>query len=1180
MRIERIELIGFKSFSDKTVFKLHPGTTAIVGPNGCGKSNIVDAFKWVLGEQSAKSLRGGRMEDVIFAGSATKKTKGMAEVTLVLSDIVNNPSNGPDGNDKPIPAEIAVTRRLYRSGESEYLMNKVRCRLKDIKNMFLDTGLELKAYSILEQGRIGDIVNSKPQDRRFLIEEVAGVMKYKIRKHEAMNKLESSKSNLQRLQDIISEVKRQINTINRHAKKAERYKKLFEEVKDIDLRIAKRDSKALQDEISSLDASEDAMKSNEAELSANLHSAEALTEEKKRLCIEHERSLAEIRTRLYSLEKEATGDEGKIALLKSDCENLRERYNTLIRQEKDLAIEKETTADSINNIRADETGMGEKLAVLQNILEEKKSYFVEADDEIIDLEHSIEEQRKNLFNKAEEISNTKNEINRLSLTIENIERKADKSSKDINTLNENLTSVTASMEQSKEELTRFEIELQGTKEAKEGLVNRLNEKKQGLSTTQEFLYSEREDLAGMNSKLESLIETDQSQMSSVDESIRMLCQVADIFETPPEYETAIEAALGDKLGAAIVEGRDEILKALRFIKENNKKRSGFISVNPDGRALSETEDMSLIKSSGVIGRAIKCTSVKDGFERVAASLLNDVCLVNNLSAALSLRQNPSGPDAGPLYLVTLEGEVLDPSGMVFGGADKGVLKIKRLIKELEKGVSEKREKIGNAEKMVSAFKDEIVSTENEIISIDGRISSQEKYCHELNMKISNLTEEDRRLRERHEYIKLEITDDYREKERLQAILAENEQRCNMLGSEKEEIEEKIRAVQASISGKRESLESMRAELTDVKLELTAVREKMASTTREIGRLNAVITSIERKKEEMSNECDNILEIIKRKEGEITEKGDALKSKVVAVSELQAEASEISEILGAKKAELEILEKEQKGLAQRLEAIRSELSQVEMKKMEQSMKLAYLKEDVHKTYAIEIETADISGPVEPEEEEKLAGLKDKIQSLGPVSLGTLDEYEELKSRYEFLSGQRDDLTESISSLEDTIQKINMTSKKRLEDAFEALNMKFKEVFTILFGKGRAELQLTEGSILDAGIEIIAQPPGKRLQNLTLLSGGEKALTALSLLFAGFMIKPTPLCLLDEVDAPLDESNTDRFINLLRELSGDIQFITITHNRRTMEAADYIYGITMEEPGASKVLSMQLAEAESL
>ncbi|HBH60442.1 MAG TPA: chromosome segregation protein SMC [Nitrospiraceae bacterium] len=1177
MRIERLELIGFKSFAEKTVFKYHPGTTAIVGPNGCGKSNIVDAFKWVLGEQSAKSLRGGSMEDVIFAGSASKKTKGMAEVTLILSDIIRKPSNGSEGEDSQMPSEISVTRRLYRSGESEYLMNKVPCRLKDIKNMFLDTGLELKAYSILEQGRIGDIVNSKPLDRRFLIEEVAGVMKYKVRKQEAMNKLEASKSNLQRLQDIIAEVKRQINTIDRHARKAEKYKKLFEEIKDIEVRTAKRDLKVFQEEIATLISSEEALKLNDAEVSINVHSMEALIEEKKRLCIENERSLAEIRNRLYTLEKEAMEDEGKIALLKSDCENLRERNGLLLRQSNDLTIEKETTLESIKEIEISAVEMERDISGLEAILTERKEIFSAEESGITEIEKELEHERRNLYTRAEELSNIKNGISHLLLNIENITRKTDRSSQEINTVQDSMSSLVQAIEQTKSEDVRFESELQESRKAKEGLVTRLKEKKIELSSSEEFLNRERESFAAMISRHESLVEIDRGHTASLDENIRTLCQVADIIETPSEYEAAFEAILGDKLGANIVESQDEISRALGYIKEQNAKRSGFITLDPLKDDLPGMTHASL-SQNGVIGEAIKFVSVKEGYGKVAAALLNDVILVDNLNTAFSLREHPdAGAMRKSMYIVTLGGEVLEPSGIVFGGTDKGVLKIKRQIKEIENEIASKKGIIADAVSSVAAIREDIVFTENEMISLDGTISSQEKYSHGMKLKIENLEEERARLQQKHEYISLEITDDHREIDSLKNALAQKELDYKALEDEKLLTEEKIRSVQNTISEKRESLETTRSELTEVKLELTSVREKMASVKRETERLHAAVIEIDRKKEEMSTERGNIQDVIGQKEQQVVQKEGELTLKIVAVSELQTEAAKINEILEAKKAELDLMEKQQKDLARQLEAIHTELSHVEMKKMERSMKLDYLKEDIHKTYSIDIATADVPDTVSPEEEERLPELKARLQEIGPVSLGTLDEYEELKGRFEFLTTQRDDLLSAITDLEDTIQKINRTSKKRLEEAFEALNEKFKEVFTILFGKGRAELQLTEGSILDAGIEIIAQPPGKRLQNLNLLSGGEKALTAVSLLFAGFMIKPTPLCLLDEVDAPLDESNTERFINLLKEMAKNIQFIAITHNRRTMEAADYIYGITMEEPGASKVVSVQLSEA---
>ncbi|RJQ49070.1 MAG: chromosome segregation protein SMC [Nitrospiraceae bacterium] len=1171
MRVERLELIGFKSFADKTVFNFHPGITAIVGPNGCGKSNIVDAFRWVLGEQSAKSLRGDSMEDVIFLGSATKKTKGMAEVTLVMSDITINSSNGSEDESKTSMTEISVTRRLYRSGESEYLMNKVPCRLKDIKNMFLDTGLELKAYSILEQGKMDHILNSKPQDRRFLIEEVAGVMKYKVRRTEALNKLEASKSNLQRLQDIIAEVKRQINTIDRHAKKAERYKKLLEDIKDIELRLAKRDSKALQNEISELVQSESSFQAREAEISANLHAAEALTEEKKRLCVDHEKYLSEIKMKLYALEREMTENEGKIALLKSDCENLKVRHEALLRQDGELYAERERTLLSIKETENGQVSLQSEIANLETALEDRNRVFLEADNGIGELEHSLELRRKDLFTKAGEISTIKNEMGNLSMSIENISRKAEKSSQDISLLKDSLVSLLTALEETKNERLKMESDLAETRNVKEALVQKLREKKQELSVNEEALYREREELAAAASKLDSFRELDQLQRSSVDEKIKALCQVADIFETTSQYETAIEAVLGDKLNAAVVEERNEIFRALEHIRDQRQKRSGFITLH-DQQSRSSSQHG--ISGHGVIGRAVQFITVKEDFRMTAESLLHDVVLVDNLHTAFSLRE----ANAAPLYFVTLSGEVLEPSGMVFGGSGKEVLKVKRMIKELDQDITARKERIATAEKAVYATREEIMATENDIISTDGKIFSQEKYCHALEVKQANFEEENGRLHKKQEYISLEMNDDYAEQDSLKKQLEEKETASRTLEHEKQAIEENIKTVQEEISVKRDLLEGLRSELTEIKLNLASAREKTSSMEREVRRLNNFISETDRKQQEMAGERISIEESMQSKSQEIADKEEALKAKVVSVSELQQQVSQAEEILESRQAELGIIEKQQRTLAAELETVRMELNHIEVKKMELSMKLNYLREDVRKTYTLEIEEAEIPDTVTPEEESNLVQLRERLQEIGSVSLGTLDEYEELKSRYEFLTKQSDDLQASIDALQETIQKINRTTQARLNEAFNALNEKFREVFTTLFGKGRAELHLTdEGSILDAGIEIVAQPPGKKLQNLMLLSGGEKALTALSLLFGGFMIKPTPLCILDEVDAPLDELNTDRFINLLRELSKGIQFITITHNRRTMEAANYIYGITMEEPGSSKVVSMHLAEA---
>ena len=1177
MRLERIEIIGFKSFAEKTIFNFHPGITAIVGPNGCGKSNVVDAFKWVLGEQSAKSLRGDSMEDVIFFGSTTKKTKGMAEVTLVLSDVVGEGTENKSATSSS--GGLSVTRRLFRSGESEYLMNKTLCRLKDIKNMFLDTGLELKAYSILEQGKMNSILNSKPQERRFIIEEAAGVMKYKVRKAEALQKLESSKSNLQRLQDIINEVKRQINSIDRYAKKAEKYKKLFDEIKDIDVRLSKRNTKRLKVEIDRLTAHENTLKNREAELSANLHSAEALIEEKKRGYVGSEKAHEEIRTKLYSTEKIVAEGEGRKELLKRDCQNMRERIIRLSERDGELEGEKETAVTGLNNIKGELLRMEKSIKELESTHENKNASFSVIESDIEVLEEKIEVEKSKLFNRAEEISVLKNEIKHLSATAENITRKTEKSFEDINTIKNELSQLENVITETGNEFINSESELSQETLSRNETSAALEIKKGELIANEETLYRDRENIAALNSKLDSLKEIEFEQRNKAGKEIKTLCQVADIFETSPEYENAIEAVLGEKLSVSVVRNKDEVTEAINLIKKQNKGRSGFISINHvEQNITSQPPAGNVSSTNGVIGKAIDLVKVKEGLDRVASSLLTEILIVDNLDTAFSeWERSLKETGSNSVHFVTTDGEVLEPSGIVFGGVMRGVLKVRRQIKEIERDISAKKEEVISSENSVNKMKSGIIAIEESIAKIEVDISNKEKYCHELKVRISSLDEEKARLQKNIDYLTIEKDSEEKEKERMSSLMQQKEADCRNLEGERDKAEQIISGMRDEIIEKKRSLESARLQLTEIKLDLTAVREKMTALSNESRRLNSAISEIDSKKADISKESLVIENEILGRENEITRKEEELKSSILLIDELKGRVSVMREALDTERAELSVLEERQKGSFSELDALRKELSQVEVKNKESSLELKYIIDEINRTYSVDIETVEITDEVSQEEEERLPLLKEKLQSIGPVSLGTLEEFEELKTRFDFLKKQQDDLLTAISSLEETIQKINNSTKQRLTEAFEALNIKFKEVFNTLFGEGKAELILTEGDILESGIEIIAQPPGKKLKNLTLLSGGEQALTALSLLFAGFMVKPTPMCLLDEVDAPLDESNTERFSALLMELSKKIQFIIITHNRRTMESAEYIYGITMEEPGVSNVVSMHLAEA---
>jgi|Deesub1362A_J573_1020465.scaffolds.fasta_scaffold00742_2 chromosome segregation protein len=1159
MRLKRIELIGFKSFADRTVLDFHPGITAIVGPNGCGKSNIVDAFKWVLGEQSAKSLRGDSMEDVIFFGSATRKTRGMAEVTLVLSGI------SVEGHDPD--SEISVTRRLYRSGESEYLINKTPCRLKDIKDIFLDTGLELKAYSILEQGRMNDILNAKPQDRRFLIEEVAGVMKYKVRRAEAMQKLESSRYNLQRLEDIIAEVKRQMNSINRYARKAERYKRLLEEVRDIDIRIAKREIRRLTAEVGEASSTLEGLRQKETEVSTGLHSIEALTEKKRAEYIDAEKRLDEMVKRLHEVEKMVTEAEGMIALLRKECDNLRDRVDELRGMGTALMDERRDVAERLKRIGEELEEMNARLRASEEALKDKEERLRGLIDEITGLEALVDDLRRRVFTKAEEGSVLKNEIKHLSMLIDESGRKIERLDEEIASVERSLSGLDEEYAKTKGEYTELKSTLSELTEKREGLDRRLRAKKEELKDIEARLYSGREELAAMSSRYESIRELYTSQRVDIGGDIKTFGQIADILETTPEYESAIEAVLGDKLNALIVEGHDDILNALRRIKEDGAKRCGFISLNPPP---IQRGDMQV--ADGVIHNAMDVVSIKDGFQAVVEALLGDVLIVKDIETAFRLRDRVNRY----LYMATLDGEVLEPSGVVYGGVERGLLRIRRQLRELERGIETKRAEVARDEEAVAVLTEEIKRCEGDILSVEQEMSACQEKFNELRLGLERLREEREQQQKKLYYLKTEIQDERNEEEDMKALRKEKERRHRELEAEREDAANKLRDVQAGIDQKRGEMEKVRSELTEIKLSITSINERIKTLMAEKDRLDRRASEIEEKKEEIEGRIVEISEEIAQKEEEIRRREDAMKSSILQAKGLEDEIQRGRDLISQLSDEIEGLDQRHKGLSSEHDKLKDELKHLEMRKMELEMRLGYIREDIRKTYNVSIGSVDEAIEVSTEEEERLAQLKERLQEMGPVSLGTLEEYEELKTRYDFLKKQQDDLISSINTLEETIQRINRSTQKRLTEAFNALNEKFKEVFRTLFGEGRAELILTEGSILESGIEIVAQPPGKRLKSLHALSGGEQALVALSLLFAGFMVKPTPMCILDEVDAPLDESNTGRFVKMLSGLSKEIQFITITHNRLTMEVADYIYGVTMEEPGVSKVVSMHLAE----
>lgn len=1173
MRIEKIELNGFKSFADKTTFNLHPGVTCVVGPNGSGKSNVVDSFRWVLGEQSAKSLRSEKMEEVIFNGSATKKQKGMSEVNLTVS--FDTSEEGGGSSDTP----TSISRRLYRSGESEYYINKTQCRLKDIRDILLDTGLEVRSYSILAQGQISEILNAKPHDRRFLIEEVAGVMKYKVRRAEAMSKLESSKANLQRVNDIISEVKKQINALDRQVKKAERYKKLSAEMGEIELKLAKKNYSDLREDRDKLIVESNATRERETFLRAEINRIENNVETGRIGLLGKEKQLEALNSELQIIEKEIAEKERNIAISTTESGNLREYLGKLSQQESDLA--QRMTATENRRVELEEASA--KLRVesdsLAQELTQRKEALACIEAELSEKEEVIEAKRKEVFRAAEDMSHLKNENGKSLASIENLDRKNTSDLRESEAARERLSGLEKAVNDTDAALISRNNELFMLNDKKGMVISEIEELSARVNEIRANLAQAREELASTSSRLESLteiaLEDSSKELLSERDRFHILASVAEVIEVDEVYEKAIEAALAEKVNGFLLPAFEDVTNAIAALKQKKVSRTVFVPVNLSARLESALPELNT-DSGAVSGRASELVRVqpgKEAFAVVIRSLLSNIFVVKDLSAATDLLPQTRGA-----AFVTMEGELVEPTGAVIIGETKGILKREREIRELTLVTQQKKNLIEQLEKTFRDMDAAVQENKALLRDMEASIIGIEKEISLLRLTAGNQTEEKERVSRNLAYLHIELQDIAREKEALKNIIAENEKKAAIINERKSGAEQHISDMQAAMARNRELYESENTAITELRLSLNSFKERMESARKEMDNSGESLADLLKTRTLLLEERENIDSRIIQCTEDIAWGNEELKGLVLKADNLKTFIAENREIFRNESEALLNLEQGARRLRSDLDSLTAKTAEADVAIAEHRLRLETLSEGVRQNYGIDLESF-IAEPTTPEDEPRLLELKAKIQELGPVNLGSLEEYEELKNHYDFLSQQQDDLNRSMAELEEAITKINSTTRKKLREAFEQLTIKFSEVFTYLFGGGRASLVLTdESNVLDSGIDIIAQPPGKKLQNINLLSGGEKTLTALSVLFASFLLKPSPLCVMDEVDAALDDSNIERFSGMLRDLAKDIQFIVVTHNRITMEAADYIYGITTEEPGVSKVISMQLSDRQ--
>ena len=1176
MKIKRIEITGFKSFVERTVLDFEAGITSIVGPNGCGKSNVVDAIRWVMGEQSARNLRGKMMEDVIFGGSESRKPLGMAEVSLILEN-----ADGLAPAAFREYAEIQVTRRLYRNGESDYLLNKAACRLLDITELFMDTGVGTRAYSIIEQGKIGMIINSKPEERRGLIEEAAGVTKYKARKKTALRKIEATRQNLLRLGDIVSEVRRQMNNLKRQAQRAQRFREFREELRDIELQFALRQFSALTERAGLAGRSAE-------EQASQVETAVRHTEQA-------ELDLEQARLEHAMREKETTQGQERVFHLTGELQRIESRLEfgsrevaTLDRQQEKIAAELEEIGRRLASLDDEESVLKQSQVDQTGVFAAEEDKLAESEDalsDLIDQEDSLgrqlEQARQNLYTLLSELTRASSQQEeadrRLAVLADLTER---------NRLE--AVAVTGQLERLQNSSSTLSGTIETIEEERNTLVQQrqhLQERQQALKAQMEQLENDllqrREVFSRHRSRLESLRQIERSLegyargvrtlLSDAGHKANMQGLVADILDVPEHLEAAVEAVLGDRVQALLPGRLENVEAALAFLGDKEGRCTFLLpEMSVDG-------DIPVIPGGTPLIDVVSC---RKGFQPAVARLFSGVFLVESLDDYLG-RPLPFG-----VTLTTEAGSLLTHRGELTGGGrqalDQGLLHKKREMKALEKQVKALEDEVASLNRQRDAVRQDSVETEQSLRRTEQELHQSELRVVDSRKDLDGLRLENVRLLERVEVLSLEEEQLHEEHTSLQKTKEQSSSSRVAREGEKRELEALVGRHQEELLGLRARAAEVRQMVTTLKVNLASLREREESGRKALERLVSLRDELCRRQVTLRQDATEAVEQQTRlhtEAGQLKIEMEVLYRKRV---EEQAVLDRLRERFEASRLDIEGREATLKQLRGRAQQLREELSSRQMQNRELQLEIEHLHATFLERYRIELTEAGVAGNQDPEFDEAAARdrrdyLQRRIDEIGEVNLMAIEEFQELEERYGFLSAQQEDLQESLEGLTAAIAKINRTTRKRFRETFDLVNAKFREIFPQLFNGGQAELALTdENDLLETGIEVIAQPPGKKLQNVTLLSGGEKALTAVALIFSIFLIKPSPFCLLDEVDAPLDDANIGRFNEIVARMSATSQFIIITHNKRTMEIADNLYGITMEEPGVSKLVSVCMKE----
>lgn len=1193
MRIKKIELIGFKSFKDRTVIQFDAGITGIVGPNGCGKSNIVDALVWVMGDMSPKDLRASTMTDVIFAGADGYSPMGMAEVSLTLEN---------DGG--PFPAkylkfsEVMVTRRLHRNGESEYFINKEPARLKDIQEIFMDTGAGAKGFSIIQQGMIGKIITAKPEDRKGLIEEAAGITKFKARKKESQRKLQATEQNLVRLQDIIGELKRQIDSLQRQAQRAERYRNLKNQIEELDLWVSSLQFKDLRQAADEAQRIFQEAQGMEVEGGSNLAQLQTDLETLKLSILEQEKKVEETQSLHYEKQGTVQKKELEIQELKFEIEQARRNEvmtGTLLQEQQ---ARRELLSRDLTQLEEQAQSLQAVSESLAQEFSTKNESFQESQSRIQVVDEDLTGKRRELFALGQTESSIDAKVQSLGSQLEDVRTREENERLVLHELKEKQIQfedrrrkITTDLDKERQlqldlssDVESFEANKRILQDQIAGKRSEVEEFKDHLNEVTSRLYgleNLQSNFEGFEEGVKNVMLWQKAKSTEIHADGSMSFQpVADVVEVPSEYEIAMEAALGSRLQMLLTQDSDRALQAVDYLKENNSGRGSFFASGAVDVERGSRTNGATPSGEGVKALLKDVVQASDKFQNSVGYLLDGVAVVDSIRTALALRPQFEG-----WTFVTTDGDALTADGILTGGgsegAESGVLKRRREIKELSEKKAEWAGKLALAQASLKKLDEQLANVVNDFEGAQKRKIEQEIKVTELKKDLERAETELQNAgyaTDRQEKELARISDQLRsleeKSEELSASLAETREK-------KVAVEQAVEELQAELTNTRMGFDGMQSEVTRLQVQ-------SASKTQEYQGVLRQLEMVRRSVDELNVQLSRMNEESEKNSSVMTESQMKLEEQKIEFERLVHEVEELKTLLAHSRDQFEQVSAEARDIESQVQAAQKaanerqhRMNEAQLKFEQAKMKEQYLIDQVRERYMLnlsDIFEQHLNREGDPSTaESELKELREKLSKIGEVNLSAIEEYDETAKRYEFLTQQQTDLTEAKEQLKRVIDRINRICSRRFKETFDLVNDRFTRVFPVLFGGGEARLELVEDpEKQEMGIDIIAKPPGKKMQNVSLLSGGEKALTAVSLVFSIFLVKPSPYCLLDEVDAPLDDANVSRFNDLVKEMAKRSQIIVVTHNKHTMEVAKKLYGVTMQERGVSTLVSVNLQD----